>query len=87
MAIWLLPEFSTTLSDDRSRCCLMLLGTSVKSYHMHSYEATTGCGCPSVALYGDREDWVDLGGTVATIRHRLRRGGGSRVVCPPGKGS
>ncbi|KAK7211068.1 hypothetical protein V2G26_018246 [Clonostachys chloroleuca] len=54
---WLLPEFSTTTTDDRTVAALTLMAT-LKSYF--EYRLTLGCGFPSVTLEGEKSDWEEL---------------------------
>uniref|UniRef100_A0A0B7KK11 Uncharacterized protein n=1 Tax=Bionectria ochroleuca TaxID=29856 RepID=A0A0B7KK11_BIOOC len=54
---WLLPEFSTTTTDDRAVAALTLMAT-LKSYF--EYRLTLGCGFPSVTLEGEKTDWEEL---------------------------
>ncbi|KAL9059705.1 MAG: hypothetical protein Q9162_001006 [Coniocarpon cinnabarinum] len=51
---WLMPEFSTTLPNDRTVCSVILMGT-LKNYF--SYTCSLECGIPTVTLMGEKSDW------------------------------
>ncbi|KAL7918268.1 hypothetical protein ACQKWADRAFT_304580 [Trichoderma austrokoningii] len=57
LASWLLPNFSTTTSNDVSVAAMVMMATT-KAYF--EYIILVGCGFPSVTLLGEREDWVNL---------------------------
>ncbi|KAM0251650.1 hypothetical protein ACHAQJ_008110 [Trichoderma viride] len=54
---WILPDFSTTTSNDISVAAMVMMATT-KAYF--EYSLLCGCGFPSVTLLGKREDWVNL---------------------------
>ncbi|QYT05907.1 hypothetical protein H0G86_012782 [Trichoderma simmonsii] len=54
---WMLPNFSTTTSEDVTTAAVVMMAT-VKEYF--EYIAMGGCGFPSVRLLGERADWVSL---------------------------
>ncbi|PTB79817.1 hypothetical protein M440DRAFT_1437012 [Trichoderma longibrachiatum ATCC 18648] len=61
---WILPDFSTTTSQDITTTTLVMMATT-KSYF--EYIMRGGCGFPSVTLLGVRADWVKLLEKVAKI--------------------
>jgi hypothetical protein len=54
---WIMPNFSTTTSDDKMTANVLMMGLM---QHYFSYTACQTCGIPSVTLLGEREDWVKL---------------------------
>ncbi|RFU75202.1 hypothetical protein TARUN_7036 [Trichoderma arundinaceum] len=54
---WILPNFSTTTSNDISVAAMVMMATT-KAYF--EYTLLAGCGFPSVTLLGERDDWVNL---------------------------
>ncbi|KAL7784537.1 hypothetical protein V8C37DRAFT_395775 [Trichoderma ceciliae] len=54
---WILPNFSTTTSNDLSVAAMVMMATT-KAYF--EYTLLCGCGFPSVTLLGERDDWVNL---------------------------
>ncbi|PNP55157.1 hypothetical protein THARTR1_04846 [Trichoderma harzianum] len=61
---WMLPNFSTTTSEDVTTTAIVMMAT-VKSYF--EFIAMGGCGFPSVTLLGERADWVNLLEKVAKL--------------------
>ncbi|PTB62781.1 hypothetical protein BBK36DRAFT_1128308 [Trichoderma citrinoviride] len=61
---WILPNFSTTTSEDITTTTLVMMATT-KAYF--EFIARGGCGFPSVTLLGVRADWVKLLEKVAKI--------------------
>jgi hypothetical protein len=61
---WILPDFSTTTSNDISVAAMVMMATT-KAYF--EYSLLVGCGFPSVTLLGEREDWVNLLGRVPKL--------------------
>lgn len=57
LASWMLPNFSTSTSNDVSVAAMVMMATT-KTYF--EYIIAVGCGFPSVTLLGEREDWVNL---------------------------
>lgn len=57
LASWILPNFSTSTSNDISVASMVMMATT-KAYF--EYSILMGCGFPSVTLLGEREDWVNL---------------------------
>jgi hypothetical protein len=57
LASWMLPNFSTSTSNDVSVAAMVMMATT-KAYF--EYIILLGCGFPSVTLLGEREDWVNL---------------------------
>lgn len=57
LASWMLPNFSTSTSNDISVAAMVMMATT-KAYF--EYIILMGCGFPSVTLLGEREDWVTL---------------------------
>ncbi|KAL6886051.1 hypothetical protein GGI43DRAFT_431858 [Trichoderma evansii] len=57
LASWMLPNFSTSTSNDISVAAMVMMATT-KVYFR--YIIMAGCGFPSVTLLGEREDWVNL---------------------------
>ncbi|PPQ68079.1 hypothetical protein CVT24_002943 [Panaeolus cyanescens] len=51
---WILPNFSTTTSNDTVVCAVTMMAT-MKAYF--TYEFQLRCGIPSVTLLGEKEDW------------------------------
>lgn len=53
---WVLPDFSTIRESDKVVASITFMGAMSK-YFKYRMEGT-GCGLPSVTLFGEREDWV-----------------------------
>lgn len=55
ISAWILPEFSTTTSVDRTVARFALMGTMKKYF---SYKVLLMCGLPQVTLEGTVNDWI-----------------------------
>lgn len=61
---WILPDFTTTLSDDIVSAAVIMMGSMQKYFN---YRFSLTCGIPSVTLLGQREDWVKIRGRLDKI--------------------
>ncbi|KAF8883158.1 hypothetical protein CPB84DRAFT_1965226 [Gymnopilus junonius] len=54
---WILPDFSTTETNDTIVCSIVMMAT-MKEYF--SYKFMLLCGIPKVTLQGEKEDWEKI---------------------------
>jgi Domain of unknown function (DUF4419) len=56
---WIMPEFSTTMDNDRVVCAVTIMATLQKYF---DYLFTLMRGLPAVTLLGEQSDWEALWG-------------------------
>ncbi|KAI9237867.1 MAG: hypothetical protein BYD32DRAFT_415341 [Podila humilis] len=54
---WIMPDFSTTTTDDRIITSVIMMSTLKKYF---KYSIFTECGLPAVTLLGEKGDWEKL---------------------------
>ncbi|KAL8782078.1 MAG: hypothetical protein Q9213_005719 [Squamulea squamosa] len=54
---WILPDFSTTTNTDTITAAALMMGAMQDHF---SYRIKLGCGIPSEALLGEKDDWIKI---------------------------